>query len=359
MKQPILVKKQFIWMYISFWMLVAAGHFLFNYQVLLPEWWPAAADALVSSFTYALLGLGLWYAVRFSQMDNLDRGTVIYNHMALAALTILLWLTLTYYITQLIILSDSDFREAFENTVFWRALVGLWHYLLLLLVYYLVMYYGNYKHQMQQEAEIKAHLQQAELNILRAQLNPHFLFNSLNSVSALTIEEPHKARKMIGHLAAFLRFTISSGKQQMTTFEKEMEMINNYLEIEKVRFEDRYYVKENIDPSCRDKKLPQLILQPLLENAIKYGVNDRESRVHIGIKAQCYYNLLEVQIENPCAYKKADPLGTGTGLNNIASRMQVTYGRNDLMTVYQKEGIFSVTLKFPQLNYENTHADHR
>lgn len=348
MHHPILSNKKYLGYYVVFWFFVAVGHFLFDYQVFNAGIWLSVADGAISSLIYALIGSTLWFAVRFSQMDNLDRSTIIFNHLALAAMTILCWLSVVYYMVKSFPVIGVNFQPFFESSLFWRVLLGLWHYALIMLVYYLYQYYNNYKVKLEKEVEYKETLQQAELSVLRSQLNPHFLFNSLNSISSMTLNDPGKAREMISQLSDFLRFTIQTEKEELSTFEKELDIITNYLAIEKVRFGERLEVNEDSDEECLGKKLPNLILQPLVENAVKFGLNDNEDKTIINITAGYFHGMLKVQVENNYKPNEKTRKGMGVGLKNIAQRMQVTYGRNDLMQICDKDGNFRVTLNFPQ-----------
>ncbi len=190
----------------------------------------------------------------------------------------------------------------------------------------------------------------AELFKLRQQLQPHFLFNSLNSISALAISQPHLARKMIQQLSDFLRGTLKKEEQQQINWIEELQFLNLYLEIEKVRFGHRLSTEITSTPESNSKQLPALLLQPLVENAIKFGLYDTTDSVKISIHAKVENNFLIVIVQNPFDKDTSRPgQGIGFGLSSIQRRLHLLYGRNDLLEASTFNGLYTITLKIPQL----------
>ncbi|UEG52632.1 histidine kinase [Mucilaginibacter daejeonensis] len=189
----------------------------------------------------------------------------------------------------------------------------------------------------------------AELYNLRQQLQPHFLFNSLNSINALIGFKPDEARKMIHQLSDFLRGTLKKDDQQHVTFNEELAHLNLYLDIEKVRFGHRLLTEVSCDDRCRKAMLPPLLLQPLVENAIKFGLYDTTGEVTISIRAEIEDNYLAVMVQNPFDPQTARPRqGTGFGLSGIKRRLYLLYARNDLVETYTNDDIFTIMIKIPQ-----------
>ena len=192
---------------------------------------------------------------------------------------------------------------------------------------------------------------EAELFKLRQQLQPHFLFNSLNSISALTGSQPEKARHMIQQLSDFLRGTLRRDEQQWSSLKEELEYLQLYLDIEKVRF--GYRLQTNID--CTDialtMKLPSLLLQPVVENAIKFGLYDTTEDITISIEATCTQSkLLSISVTNPYDPTTArGQKGTGFGLNAVQRRLYLLYARQDLLQAQQENNNFKTLLTIPQL----------
>ncbi len=189
---------------------------------------------------------------------------------------------------------------------------------------------------------------EAELSQLRQQLQPHFLFNSLNSISALTVSQPKKAREMVLQLSDFLRGTIQKDHQQWVSLEEELGYLKMYLDIERVRFGHRLEVEFEVAEEVLSMRLPQLLVQPLLENAIKHGLYGITEDVKIILHAYKEQNYLILKIENPFDPEVTAPKGTGFGLSSVDRRLFLLFGRKDLLESKTLDSVFSVFLKIPQ-----------
>ena len=206
----------------------------------------------------------------------------------------------------------------------------------------------------QQEAELRREdtkrlAREAELSALRQQLHPHFLFNSLNSISALVVSRPDEARKMVQQLSDFLRGTLKKDDQQLVTLDEELRHLQLYLDIEKVRFGHRLSIDIQKSEDMLDLKLPSLLLQPVVENAIKFGLYDMVGDITISILARMENKTLVLEIKNPFDPATSSPRqGTGFGLSSVRRRLYLIYLRNDLLVTSQVENIFSTIIKIPQ-----------
>lgn len=205
------------------------------------------------------------------------------------------------------------------------------------------------KAQEQRKATAEKMAKDAELYNLRQQLQPHFLFNSLNSISALVVTQPAKARQMIQQLADFLRGTLRKDDSQWTSLEDELQHLQLYLDIEKVRFGHRLNTSIINDANGRPAKLPPLLLQPIVENAIKFGLYDTTEAITIQIKAEMDTAYLIITVQNPFDPETSSPKqGTGFGLHSIQRRLFLLFARNDLLTTEAAENIFTTQIKIPQ-----------
>ncbi|WP_186758451.1 sensor histidine kinase [Echinicola salinicaeni] len=191
---------------------------------------------------------------------------------------------------------------------------------------------------------------EAELFYLRQQLQPHFLFNSLNSISALVKRNPDKAREMILQLSSFLRGTIRKDENEWVSVGDETELLKLFLAIEKVRFGHRLDVKFEVDENSLALKLPPLLLQPLLENAVKHGLYGLVENVMISLKIEKVNNYLEVNISNPYDPESVSEEGTGFGLESVKRRLYLFFGRNDLLGFVKSDNMFHIKLKLPLYN---------
>jgi len=188
----------------------------------------------------------------------------------------------------------------------------------------------------------------AELETLKSQINTHFLFNSLNSISSLTITKPDKAQEMVIKLSDFLRYSLSHDKNEKTPLKEEFNNIRRYLDIEKIRFGKRLKFVYSIPESCFEKKIPNMILQPLIENAIKHGVYNSSEEVKIEL--DCYEddNDVTIVIKNGFNGEAVKKKGEGIGLKNIDKRLQLIYQRQGLLKTGSQNNIFTAKLTIPK-----------
>ncbi|MDB5003505.1 MAG: sensor histidine kinase [Mucilaginibacter sp.] len=205
------------------------------------------------------------------------------------------------------------------------------------------------KENEKRKAEAEQLARDAELYNLRQQLQPHFLFNSLNSINALIGFKPDEARKMIHQLSDFLRGTLKKDDQLQVTLNEELQHLNLYLEIEKVRFGHRLKTEISCDERCGESVMPAMLLQPLVENAIKFGLYDTTDDVVVSIRAELEGNYLELIVQNPYDPKTSRPRqGTGFGLSGVQRRLYLLFARNDLMETHANDNIFTTIIKIPQ-----------
>ena len=195
---------------------------------------------------------------------------------------------------------------------------------------------------------------EAELNKLRHQLQPHFLFNSLNSVFALTIVNPTEAGNMIMKLASFLRGTLKRDDEVWVKVAEEMEYIQLYLDIEKVRFSHRLNVDVAIGENTFDLCLPGTLLQPIVENAIKFGLYNTSAAITITIRVKLENNALVICVSNPYDPEITATKGTGFGLSSVRRRLYLLFADHNLLTTAsENDNLYITTLKIPQKNDQN------
>ncbi len=187
----------------------------------------------------------------------------------------------------------------------------------------------------------------AELKALKAQINPHFLFNSLNSISALTSKDPAKAQEMCILLADFLRMTLGLGEKTLVPLREELELLQRFLAIERVRFGERLQADAHVEAQAQACLLPPLILQPLVENAIIHGIAGLSAGGTVRLSAECNGGQLHLTIENSVDPDAAPSRKGGLGLANVRQRLETRYGKEASMKVTAEEELFRVTLSLP------------
>jgi two-component system, LytTR family, sensor kinase len=349
MLNPILKVRSYFIAYIGIWSLIAVIHILILTLFQGFSMGLAFTESLISNMLLALIGLGLWFPVFFSNLEKESIVNFILKHMFACLLSVGLWVLIHYAILNALFASHTQYKQFLVSSLPWRAGIGALFYGAIILVYYLIINYQNFREKVTREAELKALIRESELNSLKSQINPHFLFNSLNSISSLTMISPEKAQDMIIKLSEFLRYSLSNKDEKVTSLRDEIDNLTRYLDIEKVRFGKRLNVVNHTNEKCVDLKLPGLILQPLMENAIKYGVHESIDQTDVELSCTCTEKNLRVSIRNrfdpEFHYKK----GAGIGIQNIRSRLKIMYGRDDLLSVVKSGTIFEVTIIFPQI----------
>ncbi len=207
----------------------------------------------------------------------------------------------------------------------------------------------EYEENKKRKEESEKLVREAELYNLRQQLQPHFLFNSLNSIIALISAKPDLARKMTFQLSDFLRGTLRKDDKQLIPLADEIRHLQLYLEIEKVRFGHRLNTIFHYEEDVLETKVPGMIIQPLMENAIKHGLYNMTGEVQIETGIHLEQRILIITISNPYEQDQFhNTNGTGFGLSSIQRRLFLIYGRTDLLDTYQQENKFIVSIKIPQ-----------
>jgi LytS/YehU family sensor histidine kinase len=212
--------------------------------------------------------------------------------------------------------------------------------------------YRKYQEREVRAAQLESQLTQAQLDALRKQLHPHFLFNTLNTVSILIDEDTKAARNMLVRLSDLLRSTLDSAKTHEVSLKQELEFIESYLEIERMRFHDRLTVEMHIDPKTLSAQVPDLILQPLVENAIRHGIAPRSAAGTIEIRADRINGDLRLQVRDNgkgLAPGQEHFSKTGVGISNTRSRLRQLYGTDHRFDIHNLDGggvLVNITLPF-------------
>ncbi len=259
------------------------------------------------------------------------------------------WLGMINYLLPALLETDDAYEAFLKHSLPIRFSIGF------LMVSWMAMVSVLwYNQQEQRESERRKTdteklAREAELYKLRLQLQPHFLFNSLNSINALIGSKPQEARKMVQQLSEFLRSTLKKDEYQWVTLAEELQHLTLYLEIEKMRFGHRLATEIHFNEAAGMLKLPPMLLQPLVENAIKFGLYDTTGQVTITIEAQAKNNLLEIFITNPYD-PETNPArrGTGFGLSGVQRRLYLLFARQDLLQTRSENNTFTTTIKIPQ-----------
>lgn len=315
------------------------------------EGWSFVAGELV--FSYLWLGLTP-LAIWLSQSFRIEDGKRL-QRLAIHLLVSLAFLLVHVFIFTVI---STPFRWYAHITPFWNR------YLLLILMFTptnVMLYWGvviiehalNYYQKLQERelraSQLEAQLAQSQLHVLKMQLHPHFLFNTLNAISALIRESPDEADEMVSRLGDLLRMTLETAGLQEVPFKKELEFLKHYLDIEQTRFQDRLKVEMAIEPETLDGLVPSMILQPLVENSVRHGVAPRPEGGCIKIKAWRDNSFLRLEVEDDGPGLRGDaPLKERVGLTNTRARVSNLYGdEHGLILRNAADGGLIVSLSIP------------
>lgn len=326
----------------GFWILWAAIH-----AWVLKEWGFSIANAWLDSLVSNLLLAMISILVTLSLSYYLPRKDQITYLLLLCVGLTALWigaakLAFAY-------LADDTSRKLFSQTFPVRIAITILIIECFILLNVLWHTLQDQKEQESRNAEAEKIARDAELFKLRQQLQPHFLFNSLNSISALVVTQPSEARKMIQQLSDYLRSTLKKEETKWVSLAEELQYLQLYLDIEKVRFGHRLSTVVSSLENAADLKLPALLLQPVVENAIKFGLYDTVGAITIAIKVGIEDSMVFIRVENPFDATMSQPkTGTGFGLNAVQRRLHLLFGRTDLLATSTHENLFITTIKIPQ-----------
>lgn len=310
-------------------------------------WFIAAVDSVLSVFLLNFALLSLYYVIRYARTESLTSHSSIRNSVIAGVLLVSAWLFSTQWILQQLFATHPVYTAFLQGSLALRFIAGLFVASLVYLSFFLSIYQSSVQEAAQRESELKVLLQKTELQALKNQLNPHFIYNSLNSISALTLYSPDKAREMVGLLSDFLRIALRQDAMQTTTLEEEINNIALYLQIEKVRFEEKLHWSFELDPRLNEARIPALILQPVFENAVKHGVQQMEGSSTVVLRAFTADDKLVLEVENGFDPRFKKFKGEGVGLENIRNRMHLIYGSSQHVSAGAAGSVFLVRLTMP------------
>lgn len=305
--------------------------------------------AVSATLTFSLVGLPGYYVCR---------ALPLVLHRLRRALTVQAGIALVWALAY--VLSFEVGAAALSVVPAWRELpamvdahhaelfgVGLLFSLLVLAFHYLLLSVEARGLALEREAQASLARERAELGALRAQVHPHFLFNSLNTVSALIGYDPARAREACIELGSYLRDTLSAGERPFVSLEEEWRLAEKYLGVEALRLGERLQIERQLEPAALGQPVPSLLLQPLIENAITHGVARAAGSGPLVVRARLRGERLTLQIENPLGDTSRAKRAGGVGLFNVRARLFAHYGSAALLTTTQNEQTFMVHVELP------------
>jgi two-component system, LytTR family, sensor histidine kinase AlgZ len=346
---PILGKPRWLALYLLAWLPFAALVTMVLRGTGSVSWEASVTLSLPAAWMLAFMCLTPWYTCRWLPLGTSSVLRLVLGHGSIALISIGMWLGLVDIVAgqlaQLRFGAGLDVRQ-----VQLRALLfGLAElpYLLSISAHYLALAYQASQDAERRALESRMLAREAELKTLRAQIDPHFLFNSLHSINGLIGADPAAARRMTVLLGDFLRTSVAVGQRALITLGEELQLVDQYLGIEQVRFGKRLSVATEIDPTLRDCMIPPLLLHPLVENAITHGISHVLDGGSIHVEAIRNGSLAYVAVTNTCDPDRPKRRGTGVGLANVRRRLANQYPDESTVEVHDLPHEHRVALRFP------------
>lgn len=335
-------------MYIAGWIAIASLYSLVLYSSTEINLSYIAAESFIFNLIFAALAINLWYVVRFNTFETKTTLRIILNHFAGAITVSTVWIISSYMMMYIFVdLNAAEQHFLIDGTII-RFIVGLFYYLSTIIIFYLIIYYLNFKEKLTNESTLQTLMKENELKTLKYQINPHFIFNSLNSISSLILAEDKRAHEMTVKLSSFIRSTLSKNDNQFVKLCDEIKNLELYLEIEKIRFEDKFNYIKNVSENCCNVMIPNMLIQPLIENAIKHGVYESLEPVTISLTAEFVKEYLKIEIKNSFDIDAVPQKGEGIGLKNVSDRLKLIYKQDDLIQISKDSKEFTVTIYIPE-----------
>jgi two-component system sensor histidine kinase AlgZ len=310
------------------------------------SWLEAAALVIPVLLFYSFVCLSPWYLCTVLPLTS-SRSRILLNQGGAAAAAGLLMILAAEVCSWCWkrLLPNIDKRTATLLPILFG--MGVILYLLAVALHYVLLSVEASREAERREQEAQVFARDAELKALKAQINPHFLFNSLNSISALTTVDGARAREMCIRLSDFLRKTLALGDKDAIPLREEVAMAQTYLSVEQIRFGARLTIDFAVDEICAGCEVPPLVLQPLVENAVKHGVSGLVEGGAIRLRANCNQRYVRITVENSFDTEYSAPRRSGVGLANVRGRLQARYDNTARLDTSADNGVYRAELLLP------------
>jgi hypothetical protein len=347
---PILGQLRRLVLYLSAWVPLA-GILLYLLATLGGlSWVRAAVVAVPLCLVYAFVCLSAWYSCRGTPLETSSFSRLALTHLTAAVVASFIWLgiakVLAFTFASLSVFAGLDQQIARDYPLLFGS--GVLLYLLAVALHYVLLSDEASHEAEKREADARLLARDSELKALKTQVNPHFIFNCLNSISALTSSDPAKAREMCVLLGEFLRKTLGLSEKALIPLRDEVALLHAYLSVEQIRFGARLKLEEKTEPAALEFLIPPLLLQPLMENAVAHGVSNLIEGAWIRLEiSQRLPENLSINIENNFDPDSPRKHGTGIGLKNVRQRLSTSYGNRARFEVQTNGDRFAVAIGLP------------
>lgn len=356
---PILRDNTRLAIYAIAWLVVGALVGVLMAGPGLQNWRAALLFCLPMADLFGFICLAVWYSCRSTPVAGSSAGRLVTVHGAGALVSTGLWLAIGLAWSQILDRSRlaTGATEMFKGSLALLFGIGMLLFVLAIVLHYLLIAFETSQQAESEALEARLAARQAELDAFKAQIDPHFLFNCLNSISSLCGSDPAAARRTAIRLGDFLRSSLKLGSSDTIPLSAELELGRAYLEVEQARFGDRLVLSETIEPDSLAVPVPALILQPLLENALKHGVAHLVDRGEVSLQSRSTASRLTFEVSNTCDPDRPAGTGAGIGLKNVRGRLRLLYG-DDAYLAWRDEGDrFVVEIGLPRRSPDESAPD--
>ena len=311
---------------------------------------PINLELITALFLVYIIGISTTHLYRYFiiklEWTKLNIGNLI-PKIFLSIILLSIFFQVLYLVGSLIMFQKAqsiEFLENIGNILNWSFLLGMWS-----VIYFAYQFFERYRTEEIKNLKWEASKNEIELNKLKSQLNPHFIFNSMNSIRALIDEDPNKAKRSVTQLANILRNTLMMGRKKTVLFEEEMAIVNDFIELEKTRYEERLTWVEEIDEEAYSFQIPSLMIQTLIENGIKHGISKLPAGGTIILRAHVKNEILILEIENTGELIELPLPETGFGILNTTQRLNLLYGKLATFEIFNTDHQTVITkVKLPK-----------
>jgi sensor histidine kinase YesM len=347
---PILTRRSRLFAYLIVWIAfgLLLGAVLYVGGKTSAQW--SFSFAVPLAVYLGLQSLFFWYLVQAMPPGETPMARLAMTWFGAGLASLVVWLAVAYAWARFLLDEGAHYPDEAIGAVPLLVFAGAIGISLAVLGHYLAGAFQRSRDAERRALELQVLAREAELKSLRAQLDPHFLFNSLNSVAALIGQDAKAARQMCFLMAQFFRKSLSLVREQAIPLSEEISLVETFLAIERVRFGERLRTRFDIAEEVRDIAVPPLVLQPLVENAVHHGVAHLLEGGEVTVQARKREGFLELIIENPCDPERPASRGTGVGLANVRSRIETLCGHRASVDVDAKEHLFRVSILLPAVS---------
>lgn len=347
-----------------FWLGVAVWLFLITMTGKRSISYFLVSDVEPNYSVFYMRGLLVWtlaaffipLGVKISNRFSLDRAWHV-KHFAIhimASILFLLLLTTVFTLLWRLQMDPTEITRGFfvalRSNLVWLSLLAPAAYWMIVGGVHFNKYYNRYKERQKKSVVLRSELKKMQHQVLQMQMHPHFLFNALNTVSSLITHKPNEAEIMLKEIQAFLRTSVEDHDQAEVTLDEELDLVDTYLSIEKKRFSDRLRVEKHIEDRAREVLMPRLLLQPLVENAIRHGISAKRASGLLVLRASIMGGALHINIadDGKGVDKSKVERSNGLGLKNTIQRLQMLYNTNYTFEIEGREPSGTqITIKIP------------